>query len=198
MAAMLGATNFSEFSRDGKWVAYVSVPDGSLWRGAVDGSQRLQLTSTPMQAQLPHWSPDGKQIAFFGARGGNPDRIYTVSFDGGAPKQVSNGESGKEGDWDPSWSPDGVSLAFGCTSSVPASATSMHVVDLRTRRVSALPGSEGMGSPRWSPNGRFIVGLSASGWKIVLYDFQTRKQPELSSVFSGYPCCSLGGETCST
>jgi len=27
-----------EFSKDGKWVAYTSVPDGSLWRSAVDGS----------------------------------------------------------------------------------------------------------------------------------------------------------------
>ena len=189
----LSGTNL-EFSKDGKWVAYVSVPDGSLWRGAADGSQRLQLTSPPISANLPHWSPDGKQIAFMGSRKGNPDRIYVVSFDGGAVKQVTNGESGKEGDIDASWSPDGASLAFGCTSSVPASAASIHVVDLKTGRVSALPGSEGMWSPRWSHNGRFIAGLSASGWKIVLYDFQTHKQSELSSVESGYPGWSRDGE----
>src|ERR1035441_3861801 len=79
-----------EFSRDEKWVAYTAVPDGSLWRAAVDGSQRLRLTSPPFEANLPHWSPDGKQIAFFGSRGGNPARIYVVSFDGGALKQVTN------------------------------------------------------------------------------------------------------------
>ena len=95
---------------------------------------------------------------------------------------------------DPSWSPDGASLAFS-TSGAPVSATSIHVVDLKTDRVSALPGSEGMWSPRWSPNGRFIAGLSASGWKVVLYDIQTQRQSELSSVRSGYPGWSLDGES---
>jgi Tol biopolymer transport system component len=189
-----------EFSKDGKWVAYVSVPDGSLRRSAVDGRQSLQLTARPIWAMLPHWSPDGKQIAFFGARQGNPEgprnpaRRYVVSVDGGALKQVTNGESGKVGDLDPSWSPDGASLAFG---GYPAATggTSIHVVDLKTSRVSALPGSEGMWSPRWSPNGRFLAGLSTSGFKLVLYDFQTQKQSELSSVRSGCPGWSRDGES---
>ena len=187
-----------EFSRDGRWVAYVSVPDASLWRCAVDGSQRLQLTSPPFAASLPHWSPDGKQIAFAGGRVGAPNRIYVVSFDGGALKQVTNGESGKEGDIDPSWSPDGVSLAFGGSGNELASTEPTHVVNMvdpKTGRISPLPGSEGMWSPRWSPNGRFIAGLSVSGWKIVLYDFQTHKQSELSSVQSGYPGWSADGES---
>jgi len=186
-----------EFSRNGKWIVYAAVPDGSLWRSAVDGSQRLQLTSPPLQANLAHWSPDGKQIAFCGARGGNPPRIYVVSLDGGALKQVTNGESGKEGDGDPSWSPDGASLVFGWTGYGTAPApgdASIQKVDIKTGRVSTLPGSEGMWSPRWSPDGRFIAGLSASGWKIVLYDFQTRKQFELSSVQSGYQSWSQDGE----
>jgi len=150
-----------------------------------------------MQANLPHWSPNGKQIAFFGTRGGSPVRIYAVSVDGSSLKQVTNGESGKGGDGDPSWSPDGASLAFGCVGycySAPASAASIHVVDLKTSRVSALPGSEGMWSPRWSPNGRFIAGLSMSSFKIVLYDVQTQKQSELSSVGGGWPGWSQDGE----
>ena len=38
------------FSRDGKWVAYVSYPEGTLWRSRVDGSDRLQLTNPPVFA----------------------------------------------------------------------------------------------------------------------------------------------------
>jgi len=182
-----------EFSKDGKWIAYASVPDGSLWRSAVDGSQRLQLTSPPFGAVLPHWSPDGRQIAFSGGSA-FPVRVYVVSVDGGALKQVTNGESGKEGDMDPSWSPDGASIAFGLNYTGRASGASIHVVDLKTGRVSALPGSEGMWAPRWSPNGRFIAGLSTSGSNIVLYDFQTHKHSDLPSVDSGYPGWSLDGE----
>ena len=68
------------------------------------------------------------------------------------------------------------------------------MVDLKTGRVSALPGSEGMWSPRWSPDGRFIAGLSASRTKVVLYDLQTSKQSELSTVLSGYPGWSPDGQ----
>jgi len=53
-----------EFSKDGQWVAYVSYPEGSLWRSKPDGSERLQLTFSPMQVFLPRWSPDQKQIVF--------------------------------------------------------------------------------------------------------------------------------------
>jgi Tol biopolymer transport system component len=188
-----------EFSKDGKWVAYQSLPAAALWRSAADGNQRVQLTSFPMQASLPRWSPDGKQIAFCGQprRGnGSTFRIYVVSADGGALKQLTNGECGKDsgGDADPSWSPDGASLVFGCARPVPAEAF-LHTVDLKTGRVSTLPGGEGMWSPRWSPNGRFIAGLSTTDERIVLYDFRTQKRSELSSVPSGDPGWTQDGES---
>lgn len=46
-----------DFSRDGKSIAYVRT-DGTLWRSKVDGSNRFQLTYTPMQVTVPHWSPE--------------------------------------------------------------------------------------------------------------------------------------------
>ena len=185
-----------EFSRDGKWVAYVSIPERSLVRAAADGSQRLQLTSAPFQANVPHWSPDGKQIAFFGGTSGKPVRIYVVSSDGGVVRQVTNGESGKYGDWDPSWSPDGASLAFGAGIDVTAEEESIHVVALKTNHVSALPGTEGMWAPRWSPDGRFIAGVSGSGInKLMLYDVQTQKQIQLFNLQGSWPTWSPDGES---
>jgi serine/threonine protein kinase len=55
-----GQTNFS---RDGKWVTYISYPDSFLWRSRSDGSEKLQLTYGPVEVAVPHWSPDGRQIA---------------------------------------------------------------------------------------------------------------------------------------
>ena len=182
-----------EFSNDGKWVAWVSVPDGSLWGSAVDGTQRLRLQTPAFQAHLPHWSPDGKQIAFYGAPAGSPTRIYVVPFDGGPYKQVSNGEGGKEGEIDPSWSPNGLSLAFGSHTAEGRTAA-IHLVDLTSGRVSVLPGSEGMWSPRWSPKGESIAGLTTPSLKVTLYDLQTERQSELSGLSSAYPNWSRDGE----
>jgi hypothetical protein len=47
-----------------------------------------------------------------------------------------------------------MSLAFGAAGNVPEE--SIHVVDIKTNHVSALPGSQGLSSPRWSGDGRFI------------------------------------------
>ena len=77
-----------DFSRDGEWVTYVNFPEGSLWRSRIDGSQRLQLTFSPMRAFLPRWAPDGKRIAFAGTVPGKPYNIYTVSPEGGSPPTV--------------------------------------------------------------------------------------------------------------
>jgi serine/threonine protein kinase len=52
------------FSRDGKWAAYTTIPDGTLWRSRLNGSDRL--------ASLPSWSPDGTQIAYISAQIGKP------------------------------------------------------------------------------------------------------------------------------
>jgi Tol biopolymer transport system component len=192
-----------EFSRDGKWVTYVSVPGGSLFRAASDGSQLLQLTSPPLIAGLPHWSPDGKQIAFTGHSAGGQWRVYLVAIDGSGLRQVTNGESGKQGDCDPSWSPDGGSLAFGAAVGDSRGHEVIRVVDLKTGQVSVLPGSEGMWSPRWSPDGRAIAGLSevlsvsgdsVGSKNLLLYEIGTRKQIQLFDQPSDSPSWSWDGD----
>jgi Tol biopolymer transport system component len=192
------------FSRDGKRAAYVAYPEGTLWRSSLDGSDRVQLTYPPLQARLPRWSPDGKQIAFFGQAPGNPSRIYILPSDGGDPQRITNGEAGENGDADPTWSPDGNSLAFGGSPfgaipgvTVPAAADpnrmAIRLIDLKTRQISVLPGSEAMWSPRWSPDGRSILGLSAPEWKVQLYDLAAHRRTELAALRAGYPAWSHDG-----
>src|SRR5262249_16274796 len=70
------------FSRDGKWVAYASYPDRTLWRSRSDGSERVQLTYPPMEVLFPSISPEGTKIAFHTEKG----EIYVISMEGGQPQ----------------------------------------------------------------------------------------------------------------
>jgi Tol biopolymer transport system component/DNA-binding winged helix-turn-helix (wHTH) protein len=167
-----------DFSRDGKWVAYVTFPEGILWRSRLDGTERLQLTSPPLVAGLPRWSPDGTRIAFAALPPEGIWNISVVSAEGGRPEVVSQ-EGNAE--LDPTWSQDGNSLVFAGMSQAPHPRISS--VDLRTARTSIVPGSEGMYSPRVSPDGRFIVALEARGdRKLYLFDGETQKWSELMST----------------
>jgi eukaryotic-like serine/threonine-protein kinase len=176
------------FSNDGQWVAYFAFPEGNLWRSKIDGSERLQLTFASMQAWLPRWSPDGKQIAFQGMTPDKPWAMYLISADGGHPKEVAPGLG------DIGWSADSQSLVFGNSPLFieprPTQKLAIHVMDLKTRQVSTLPGSEGLYGPRWSPDGRMIAALRAGPETLQVFDLVTRKWTELGRIYVGYPSWS--------
>ena len=178
------------FSKDGQWLAYVSYPEGILWRCRPDGSEKIQLTSSSLFAALPRWSPDGKQLVFYNYSVGKPGKIYVVSADGGGPRQLLPEDA--EPKQDPDWSPDGKRIVFG---SVPADThSSLRVLDLNSGRVSALSGSQGLFSPRWSPDGRYIVAMPADSLSLVLFDFQTQKWSQLAKARAAFPNWSRDGQ----
>ena len=175
------------FSKDGEWVAYTSDVDGQLWRAKADGSNRQQLTFGPSVVSLPSWSPDGKRIAFHaGLRGTWTWKIYVVSAEGGPATDLLP-ESLCE--FDPTWSPDGKKLAFapipggsGCIDLQHA----IFTVDLETREVSKVPGSDGLYSPRWSPGGQFAA-LTVEHYDLVLYDAAKQTWGELVDGRVAFP-----------
>jgi Tol biopolymer transport system component len=180
-----------DYSRDGQWVTWVSCPERSVWRSAVDGSQRLQLTP-PIFAVNPRWSPDGTQIVFYGGPAGTPDRVFIVPAAGGAVKDLTHGEGGPSGDTDPSWSPDGTSLVFGAQSIDQRDqriGSALEILDSKTGRVSKLPGTEGLWSPRWSPDGRYVAALGFPN-KLMLYELKHGARTELTTFGAGFPAWS--------
>ena len=180
-----------DFSRDGQWVAYNDFTQGTVWRSQVDGTQKLQLTFPPMQTFLPRWSPDGKQLAFFGHPPGEPSHIYVISAAGGTPELICRRETNLA---DPNWSPDGKSLVFG-ENVLANQGSAIYVLDMKTRNVSKLPGSDGLFSPRWSPNGRYLIAITLDSLHFMLFDFTTRQWTELLQAkgFMGYPNWSRDG-----
>jgi Tol biopolymer transport system component len=159
-----------EFSRDGKWVAYVAIPEGTLWRSRVDGSERMRLSTPPLHTALPHWSSDGTQIVYMGVENGKAWKILVVPAAGGTPQQLL--PEGRN-QVDANWSPDGRQIVFGDEWS--ADNPTIRILDLPTRRISPIRGSQGLFSPRWSPNGRFIAALSADFTTLMLFDLQAQK-----------------------
>jgi Tol biopolymer transport system component len=170
------------FSPDGQWAAYVTYPEGILWRSKVDGSERLQLSFSPIRAALPTWSPDGKNIAYVAATVGQEFKIYVISADGGGSEEIIPQEPVQS---DPAWSPDGGSIIFG-ESPISQLGTlrtnGLHVVDLKTHVASIIPGTEGLWSPRTSPDGRYVAGLHADNQRLMLVDWKTHQTTELAKA----------------
>ncbi len=162
-----------DFSPDGKWVAYVSYPEGSLWKCRPDGTERLQLTYSPIQAVLPKWSPDGTQIAFVDGESGNLWRILLIGSDGGTPKEAYPDSRSQV---DPTWSADASKLAFGRVAVAGATGKmDINVLDLQAHKISVIAASENLFAPRWSPDGQHIVAMTEDSKKLVLYDLNTQK-----------------------
>jgi Tol biopolymer transport system component/tRNA A-37 threonylcarbamoyl transferase component Bud32 len=177
-------------SKDGQWVAYVSYPENTLWRSKTDRSERLQLSYPPLEVMFPQWSPDSKQIVFYALSAGKPPKAFLVSADGGTPQELMPGNA--ETQLDANWSPDGSKIVF---SGNPPGTTAVLMLDLKTHQVSKLPGSEGLWSPRWSPDGRYIVAMPANTLSVVLFDFETQHWSELANAnCAAYPSWSKDGQ----
>lgn len=157
-------------SPDRKWIAYADYPRGYLWRSKADGSEKLQLTDS--LAQMPTWSPDSRWIGY-----SDWHELYRVSVDGGAPEKLTS-----EGFMEvlPSWSPDGKSIYF---NDYPVQGHQrIRVLDLETRKVSTMPGSEGYYAPLWSPDGQYLAAIRNPPKSAALYSVKT-KEWRVTKVF---------------
>ena len=187
------SAEYVAFSKDAQWIAYVSFRDGILWRSRIDGSDRLQLTYPPMYPLLPRWSPDGKQILFFhfATRADQSARMYVIAAEGGSPREVLPDDRSQQ--LDPNWSPDGTKIVFAGESNDPASV--IRILDLSRGTLSTLPASDGVFSPRWSPDNRYIAGLSADSKSLLLFDLQSQKWTSLMTGSLGWLAWSHDGQS---
>ena len=167
-----------DFSRDGQWVAYLSYPEGSLWRSKMDGTQKLQLTFLPMGINNPRWSPDAKRILFTDSGPDGVWKIYVVSAQGGTPRQVISGEGSEF--W-ADWSPDGNSVVFSSSDSGDKEEP-IQVADLNSHRSTPLAESAGLIRPRWSRLGRYIAARRQRDSKLAVFDFTIQRWKELTDI----------------
>lgn len=107
------------WSPNGEWIAYHSKNRGGIWIVPAFGGVPRQVSEF---GSRPAWSPDGTLIAFQSdglvdlsanaAPAQPPSTIWTVSVQGGAPKQITQVGNPPGGHGTPSWSPNGKRIAF--------------------------------------------------------------------------------------
>ncbi len=120
--AKLKSVSDPEVSPDGKWVAYVvsasnvekDKRDSDIWMVSWDGSETIQLTSSPDSESRPRWSPDGKYLAFTASRGDEEEKkkgaqVWLLNRAGGEAQRVTDLKGGVT---DYAWSPDSTRLVL--------------------------------------------------------------------------------------
>jgi dipeptidyl aminopeptidase/acylaminoacyl peptidase len=109
-------------SPDGVWVAYTLTTidaekdkrNTDIWMVKWDGTEQIQLTSSPDGESSPRWSPDGKYLAFVASRGTEEEKkkggqLWLLNRSGGEAQKVSDIKGGVS---DIQWSPDSTRIAY--------------------------------------------------------------------------------------
>ena len=185
------SAEFVAFSKDGRYVAYVSYPDGILWRANRDGTGMMQLSQPPFHPTALRWSPDGSQILFIDNLN-DVGTMFVVPAQGGTPTRVLPEDKRAEGD--ATWSSDGKELVYDSDSLLtysdgPQGKSEIRVLDVVSHRVSTIPGSYNMWSPRLSPDGRYIAAMTPTHG-LRVFDRELQRWTTLQKAPVNWPCWS--------
>jgi Tol biopolymer transport system component len=179
------------FSRDGKWLTYVTYPEGVLWRSRSDGTDKLQLTSSQLSfSYMPTISPDNRNVVFTGSKTGFDRDVYVVSMDGGTPRPIPVDRI------IPAWVGwCGQANTVSMTQTPGSADKNVFLIDLDNSKLTRLAEpKERIFRISCSPDGNYAVARNIDGNKLMLYEFSTQKWSDLLSHNVGMEQWSADGK----
>ncbi len=184
----------ARFSSDGARIAYVAnrlYSDGQfIVIMNPDGSGK-QLGSPLLYISHLDWSPDGRQIVFTGSEIANfaPERhkLWLMNADGTNIRRLADLGRGTDPNFSladiqlsfPSWSPDGVWIAFAASGGIPRSRWIVRD-DGTAPPVSVVAAAGFDDRVAWSPNGTKVAFTKTS--RIHVADFTPSPVPRFDNI----------------
>jgi len=141
------------------YVVFVYAND--LWKVSIEGGNAIRLTSNEGAEFSPHFSQDGKTIAFTAQYDGNTD-VYIIPSSGGEPKRLT---------WHPGsdvvqgWTPKGEILFRSSREGHPTQTNKFYTVSPK----GGLPIAFGVpraGSGEVSPDGKHVAYVPFTSWDL--------------------------------
>ena len=135
---------------------------GDLWVADRAGGTARRLTSTPAVESDPHFSPDGRFLAFTSNRSGTP-QVYVLPVEGGEPTRLT---------WYPSpsyargWTPDGTRVLYASSrATAPVGYQRLWTVARTGGPSTLLPAPWGHDGS-YAPDGRRLVVDRVARWDV--------------------------------
>ena len=173
-----------DFSPDGKHLFFGAAVDGwtQIIETDLDGANPMNLSHVSAIELAPKVNPKtGDNMVFVSARGGSP-QLWIRNLNGTGLRRLTDGRGQVD---DPSWSPDGVHVAFSWTAGYEIGAFNIFVMDVVTGKYVQLTSNAGVNeNPSWAPDGRHIVYSSQRGRDVQIYSMLANGQnvEKLTSV----------------
>jgi eukaryotic-like serine/threonine-protein kinase len=161
-------------SPDGRLIAFSSNRDGKarIWLKEVVGGSEVPLTAGP--DDFPRFSPDGASIVYTHLVPQQPPALYRIAVVGGDARRIVENALAAD------FSPDGRRLAFTRANAVTEGEQTTSVLvanaDGSNPRELAKIGLNSLLHPRWSPDGKRIAAVGASGrvvQSVYVFDAQS-------------------------
>ncbi len=187
-----------------------NVDDGLFILAMGDGKYHHLFAYHPVHMELtritagefdfddPAVSPDGSKIAYCSNSSGKWE-VYTLDLLSAEQVRVSNADSYA---CEPTWSPDGLWLAYEAIVDGKLSILLQSTVDLTTPPLSLTDNKRNHFDPSWSPGGREIAFVSERNarleiWQANLNAVEDRLSPLMASAEANYssPNWSSDGST---